>query len=283
MKRNYASPRSISRSGWVSKPVVILLFIFFTITAQANFRVDVKEFELTGSGDIAISPAEMTRLLWRSLEDDERFEVLYGDSLGHPDSIDFLIEGKCLFEGNDYFDLTWSISRPANSYIEEFSYKGNGLKNTRKVLSASVDSMFSPIFLGTNPDSLPIIVDGSYLGQSPLTFNDFPLGRHSLRLEATDGTIFEDSFFLTRDSAAFYFTIPVIPRSETAYIRLLSPPKCDLYVNGAHIPTAYNQVYKLTPGEAQVHLVSPQYGTRNLNLSLVAGDTLVVGFFAAAP
>ncbi|MBN2379663.1 PEGA domain-containing protein [candidate division WOR-3 bacterium] len=273
----------ISNLEWAFKRLLVLLAVFLTQLGYAKLGVQIDEFELRGSGDVIISPAEMTQLLWRDLEADERFQVYYDQDEIQQDSVDFTVSGGCLFEGEDYFELNWEVTRLDNPYYQQFSFKGNGLKIARQVLYESLDSMLAVLLVTTNLDSVEVFIDGFYYGQSPLTLKDIPLGWHLFETTTPEGKPYQDSFYLTRDSTFFFFTIPVKPQDETAYLEILSPPRCELYVNGVHLPATYNQIYKLSPGEAQVHLFSPQYGTRNLKVSLVAGDTIQIGFFSPEP
>lgn len=283
MKTHYSLHPFISNSEWASKLLLILLVVSLPPAGYANLRVQVNEFQLQGSGEIIISPDEMTHLLWRNLEDDIRFDVQFGYPETPNGSLDFIIDGACLFEGNDYFELNWTILPVDDSYEREFFFQGNGLKKVRKALSSSLDSMLSSLTITTNPDSARVVVDGIFRGRSPLTLKDIPFGWHLFQATSPEGLVFQDSFHLTQDTTIFHFVMPTETKVDIAYLHLLSPPRCELYVNGVHLSPTYNQIFKLTPGEAQIHLVSPQYGTRNLTLSLTAGDTVSIGFFTPGP
>jgi len=274
-------PRSICKSEWEFNPLPTLLLLLLSVTGYAKMSVLVNEFELESSGDIVISTTEMTPLLWRDLDNDTRFEVSY--DVADNDSADFVIEGNCIFEGNNYFDINWTISNTSNSYVKEFFYEGNGLKEARKSLSSSLDEMLATVNLATDPDSVSVTIDGLFMGHSPLILNDVPVGWHLFETITSEGLVFQDSFHLTKDSTFFYFALPVTPKSETAYLKLLSPPKCEIYVNGAHLPATYNMIYELLPGQSEIRLLSPQYGSRNLSLIIEAGDTISLGFFTPNP
>ncbi|MBD3286051.1 PEGA domain-containing protein [candidate division WOR-3 bacterium] len=282
MAKSFSLPRSICKSGWGFKRISGLIFLLLSATGYSGMNVVINEFVLEGSGDIIISPSEITSLLWRGLEEDTRFDV--GFNRDSTDSADFIIDGRCNITGSNYFEIDWTITNPAGSVTEEFSHEGNGLKQAREELVASLDEMLAPLVITTYPDSASVTIDGLFMGKSPITLtDDIPIGRHHFEAITPEGLVYKDSFYLTNDSTTFHFTLPQEPKSEIAYLKILSPPKCRLYVNGSHIPATHNLMYELQPGENEIRLISPQYGTRNLKLSMEPGDTVSLGFFTPLP
>ncbi len=258
-----------------------LLLFALPRVVHAKTRVQVEDFRLSGSMDIIITAGEMTQLLWRNIDARDRLEIYFSNTTLPQDSFAFLVSGSCKIEDDNFFRLNWTVSRASGSGQWEFSFEGKGLAATRAALFSSLDSLLAPLNITTEPDSAGIVVNNIYLGYSPLQIAYFPIGQHHIKTTTFTGLTTEDSFLLTRDTTTFHFTLS--EDEEFAYLKLLTPPVCHLYVGGIRLNPDKNNTFVFEPGEREIRLVSPQYGTRYVTFDFVAGDTLEVSFFNHRP
>lgn len=277
--------RSISSLGSVSKHTILaLLLIPCSGILIAKTRVLVEEFNLRGSTDIIITPAEMTELLWRDAKENPRFQIHFNPSELAPDSFLFTVRGSCNFMEAGEMEINWTIYRTGIDDSYEFTYLGSGLRDARKEISSSLDSLVVPyLTVKTAPDSASVILNGVYVGTSPVRLSNMPLGTYLFSARTLDGMVAADTFEVTFDSTVFFYVLEYENNDKYSYLRVLSPPECELYVDGVHLQLPHDRVYKLQPGQREIRLRSAQYGTRQLSLNLTAGDTTEVGFFNHKP
>ncbi len=242
-------------------------------------KVRIEEFNLVGSPGIIISPADVTKLLWRPLGFPRPYEIYVGETELPDDSFDLKVSGNCILERENYFKLDWIVQRTNITYQRQFSFEGEDLKLVRGALFSSLDSLTAPLVITTDPDSSGIIIDGIYRGEGPLNLDAFSTGWHSLEAKSPSGLEISDSFLLTRDSTNFHYTLVKTDTEAYSYVRLVTPPECELYQGLARKSPLKGDLYRFSPGEIEFQLVSRQYGIRDLRLLLEPGDTAEVGFF----
>lgn len=251
---------------------------------HAKVKVKVEDFHLSGTTEIIISEAEMTQLLWRNLNARDRFEIYFGNTKLPRDSFTLIVEGSCQIKGENLFSLDWTVLRASGRGRYQFSFEGEDLGEVRQALFSSLDSLVAPLSISTDPDSAGIVLDGIYQGKTPLAIDYFPIGLHHIDATTSTGFTVKDSFVLTSDTTDFHFILnPETEEEEYAYLKILTPPVCYLYVDGLRQSPTHNNLYSLSPGEKSMRLVSPQYGIRDLTLTLVAGDTVRISFFNQRP
>lgn len=261
-----------------------LAVVLLPTVGHAKAKVKVEDFRLSGTTDIIISEAEMTQLLWRNLDARDRFEIYFSNSKLPRDSFSLIVEGSCRIKGENLFSLDWTVLRASGLGRHQFSFEGEDLGEVRQALFSSLDSLVVPISISTDPDSAGIVLDGIYRGKTPLEIDYFPIGLHHIEATTATGFTVKDSFVLTSRTTSFHFILnPETQKEEYAYLKILTPPVCYLYVDGLRRSPTHNNIYSLTPGEKSMRLVSPQYGTRDLTLTLVAGDTIRISFFNHRP
>ncbi len=269
------------------------------LSAAALFarpKVNIEEFRVSGSADIIISPMELTRLLWKNIGNNDSYELYFGKANLAKDSFAVVVSGSCQLERNNSFRISWKISQPHSTTVYKFKHNGSGFDKARKALFASLDSVFVPLSITTDPDSLDITINGIYKGKTPIHSELYPIGSYKLKLSGSKGLIVIDSFTLTKAKKVFHFSLKKEPSAEFAYLRLLTPPECVIYLTRPSLTSttpvfeksvsvnslplvAKNGVYTFAPGQVGLTLVSRQYGVRNVSLNLIAGDTLKISFF----
>lgn len=265
------------RFNWVSAFSILILLAL--VRLEGTNRILVEEFELRGSADIIITASDLTRLLWRDVGTEGRFAVYYTDSGMARDSFRALVRGSCLLEESNLFNIRWSLSRWNGGYERGFAYSGYGLSQARDAITSSLDSFLFSFEVVTDPDSSEVYVDGEYVGMSPLVLEDMPLGWYELRARKGAGLEASDSIYLQADSTRKELVLHAYYQDTFSYVRLLTPPECELYLDGVRQTPSGVDVYRFEPGAREVVLVSRQYGTRRVELELVPGDTLSISFF----
>lgn len=271
--------RSISSSGSVFKAVLLAFPVFFGAGAEASLRVKVEDFTIKGTPGIIISPSDLTKLLWRTIGFQRPYELNIGQDEMPLDSFGLRVSGDCEIIGENYFKLDWKVERIDRQFGKTFTYEGEDLKTVRNALFGSIDSMIAPLSIITDPDSSGIIVDGIYMGESPLSLEAFPRGWHTIKAKSPIGLEVADSFCLTSDTTFFRYVLVEEDTFQFAFVHLVTPPLCELYLDGVRKSPLNGSIYRFDPGEVKFNLVSPQYGTREIKLNLIPGDTVEIGFF----
>lgn len=273
----------IFRSGSVSKAWVFAVLAILSFAGRTQTLIRVEEFTLSGSSNIGISPGDLTQLLWRNPDAERRYHVYFSDVVLPPQSsYTFRVTGHCQFEANNHFTLSWDVSRTDRVESTSFSCYYSDLQETRTRLYGSLDSLLGELEIITDPDSTVLLLNGVYRGKSPVRLKNVPLGWHVVSIEFDEADPQIDSFYLSRDTTSFHFYSKGLENIKGAYVKLLTPPLCDLYVGGKRQkPINGFDLYEFNPGVSEILLISHQYGARTVTLDLVVGDTVKISFFNA--
>lgn len=234
---------------------------------------------MQGSADIIIASSDLTRLLWRDVESGERFAVHYEDSGMVRDSFRAVARGSCSLQESNFFHLRWSLSRPDGGYEREFEHSGYGLKEAQTAITASLDSFLFTLNITTVPDSAEVYLGQKPLGPSPVTLKDMPLGWYTFTAHKGNEWDAEDSLYLNTNNTDLRLELHPQVQDTFAYVRLQTPPACELYLDGARQTPLGVDLYRFRPGTNEIVLVSRQYGTRRVTIELAPGDTLNISFF----